>query len=41
MTVIPENASDSDNDEVRGQIQQGRGEDDQAEVTGQVPEGTL
>ena len=40
MTVIPENASDSDNDEVQGQTQQGRGEDNQAEVTGHVPEGT-
>ena len=35
MTVIPENASDSNNDEEQGQTQ-----DNQAEVTGQVPEGT-
>ena len=43
MTVIPEtasNSSNSDNDEEHGQTQQGRGEVNQAEVTGQVPEGT-
>ena len=43
MTVNPETVnsdSNSDNDEQHGQTQQGRGEVNQAEVTGQVPEGT-
>ena len=43
MTANPETAnsdSNSDNDEQHGQTQQGRGEVNQAGVTGQVPEGT-
>ena len=41
MAVIPENASNSDNEEEeQGRNQQGQGEDNQAGVTGQAPEGT-
>ena len=43
MTAIPETANNdnnSDNDEEHGQTQQGQGEDNQAGVTGQAPEGT-